>query len=210
MIRAAAIAALVHHGVQPARRQRRELLQRLADQRQVGVDPRWPRRARRCRGSPACASTRRTTLWWTCSWRGDGPDRSIFRRGSSAGSAPRCQAASPWCCEPRPVVAECGRDGAGGDAGTPVGASGRQGRPHQWQRGAGGEACPEGEAVVGRRDRRVRRQQIIRRRRGVNPDASLFLPTRPVAAPGGPHRDEQNRSDRRCQPVAPELHWVSP
>jgi len=44
VIRAAAIAALVRHGEQAAGRQRRKSLQRRADQRQVGVDPRRPRR----------------------------------------------------------------------------------------------------------------------------------------------------------------------
>jgi hypothetical protein len=42
--RAAAIAALAHHGVQAAGGQRRELLQHLADERQIGVDLRWPLR----------------------------------------------------------------------------------------------------------------------------------------------------------------------
>ena len=43
VIGAAAIAALAHHHIQPACRQRREGLQRLADERQVGVDPRLAR-----------------------------------------------------------------------------------------------------------------------------------------------------------------------
>ena len=61
VIGAAAIAALAHHPIQPTGGQRREGLQRLADERQIGVDLRRPRRWP-IRGSPACASTRGTTL----------------------------------------------------------------------------------------------------------------------------------------------------
>jgi hypothetical protein len=47
MVGAAAIAALAHHRVKPTGRQRRERLQRLADERQIGVDLRRARRRSR-------------------------------------------------------------------------------------------------------------------------------------------------------------------
>jgi hypothetical protein len=53
VIGAAAVAALVHHRIQPAGGQRRELLQRLADQRHIGIDLRCPRRQPSLRQHPA-------------------------------------------------------------------------------------------------------------------------------------------------------------
>ena len=57
VIGAAAIAAFAHHSIQPAGRQRRERLQRLADERQIRVDLRSAGGGP-ILGNPACASTR--------------------------------------------------------------------------------------------------------------------------------------------------------
>ena len=61
VIGAAAIASLAHHHIQAACRQRREGLQRLADERQIG-SIRDLRGGGPGRGKPVCANTRPTTL----------------------------------------------------------------------------------------------------------------------------------------------------
>ena len=71
----ARVAALAHHGVQPAGGQRRELLQRLQDERQVRIDPAGPQRRRRVPARSCRASTRRTASRCTCSWRAMVPTR---------------------------------------------------------------------------------------------------------------------------------------
>ena len=77
VIGAAAIAALAHHREQAAGGQGRELLQRLADQRQIGVDLRRPRR-RADPGQPACASTRLHHAVVDVQLPGDGADRPLL------------------------------------------------------------------------------------------------------------------------------------
>jgi len=112
VIGAAVIAALAHHRIQAARGQRREGLERLADERQIRVDLRRAKlaqgslgvaegmasggvavaRPRAGRPAPAHAAPR-------CGARAAGGrwcPPSISPRGGSAGSAPRCQAVSPW------------------------------------------------------------------------------------------------------------------
>ena len=171
VIGAAAIAALARHREQAAGGQRRELLQRLADQRQVGVDlrrPRLPRRSRAvrpapARGAPRCGGRAAAGRWCR---------PSTSRRGSSAGSAPRSQAASPWRPGPRPVVSNT-------EAMTPAATQeplpeqGRQPRPHQWQCGPDGRGLSASRTLVARGRHRVRRQQIIAPAARVNRDASL-------------------------------------
>ena len=99
VIGAAGIATLAHHGVEAAGRQPGECRERLGDERQIGIDLRGPRR-RPDPGQPSlcehalhharggCATARR---WCRL---------ATSRRGGSAGSAPRCQAASPWRLNP--------------------------------------------------------------------------------------------------------------
>ncbi len=79
-----------------------------------------------------------------------------------------------------------GRDAAGGDAGTPDGATaGRSGRT-SGSAGPAGRRPSAGEASVTRDRHRDQRQQITRAAAGVNPDASLFL-VAPGSGPSGRH-----------------------
>ena len=172
MIGTAAIAALVHHREQAAGGQRRELLQRLADERQIGVDLRWPRRD----ADPGQAGLRQHALHHAVvhvQLRGRWCRRSTSRRGSSAGSAPRCQAASPWRAGLRPVVSSAA-------AMTPAAAQeplteqmAGSARPHQWQCGPGGRSRSAGAACVARGRHREPAPADHRLAARVNRDASL-------------------------------------
>ena len=184
MIGAAAIAALAHHrdtggwrsasGTSPASRGSAADTASICDGRGAAPDPGQSG----LRQHPAHHAVVDMQL------AGDGADRSISRRGSSAGSAPRCQAASPWLRAPSGRV-QHGRDDAGGDAGTLDGASGRQRRPHQWQCGTDGRRPVSRGCVVAWRSSSRPAAAEHPPAAGVNRDASLFLP-RPVAAhPGG-------------------------
>ena len=116
VIRTAAIAALVRHREQAAGGQCREFLQRLADQRQIGVDRRRPL----CRADPGQTGLRQHAPHHAVvdmQLPGDGADRPLrgvivaqdlhfdVRRHHHGVRAPSGHV-------------QHGRDGAGGDAGT--------------------------------------------------------------------------------------------
>ncbi len=117
VIRTAAIAALVRHREQAAGGQRREFLQRLADQRQIGVDRRRPRR----RADPGQAGLRQHAAHHAVvdvQLPGDGADRPLL--GVVVAQDLRLDVRrrhhGVWALSGR---VQHGRDGAGGDAGTP-------------------------------------------------------------------------------------------
>ncbi len=72
VIAAAAVAAFAHHRVQPAGGQRRELLQGLTDEGQIGLDLRATCR----RPDPGQTGLGQDPVpWCTCSWRAIVPTR---------------------------------------------------------------------------------------------------------------------------------------
>ena len=83
VIGTALIAAFAHHPIQPARRQRREHLQRLTDERQIRIDQRlarWAAQFLAIRPAPTRAAPHRygcAAAARSCQW-------SIFRRGRGA------------------------------------------------------------------------------------------------------------------------------
>ena len=74
---AAAIAAFPHHGVQAAGGQRRELGQHLADERQIGVDLRWPLRRAAARQTRLCQHPG-NSFGMHAQLPGDGSDTPLF------------------------------------------------------------------------------------------------------------------------------------
>ena len=118
VIGAAAIAALAHHPIQPTGGQRRERLQRLADERQIRVDLRRPRR-RADPGQPGLRQHARHHAVMHVQLTGDGADAPLLdvvvaqdlrldvrRRDHARVLSGRVAS---------------GRDGRGGGAGTPGG-----------------------------------------------------------------------------------------
>ena len=78
VIRAAAIASLAHHHIQAACGQRREGLQRLADERQIGVDLRLARRRTRPRQTGLRQHTTDHAIMHV-QLLGDGADQPLLR-----------------------------------------------------------------------------------------------------------------------------------
>ena len=170
MIGAAAIAALAHHPIQPTGGQRRELLQRLADERQIGVDLRRPRRrADPAAARPAPARAHHAVVHVQLT--GDGADAPLLdvivaqdlrldvrrrdhARVLSGRVASRSRRPSAAAQEPR-------RTNAG------------QRRPHQWQCEAVRRGRSSGTGCVARRSPASRAAADHPAAARVNRDASL-------------------------------------
>src|SRR4051794_21111745 len=121
VIGAPGIAALAHHREQAAGGQRRELLQRLADQRQIGVDLRWPR----CGADPGQPGLRQHPAHHAVvdlELAGDGADGPLLGVVVAQDlrlDLTRCHHGLRVPCGCR----QHGRDAAGGNAGTPGAAA---------------------------------------------------------------------------------------
>jgi hypothetical protein len=176
VIGAAPVAAFVHHREQAARRQRRELRQRLADQRQVGIDLRWPRGS----ADAGQSGLRQHPLHHAVvhvQLTGDGADRPFLGMVVAQDLRLDVRRRHHGVRVPSGRV-QHGRDDAGGDAGPPGEAAARSGGR------TSGSAGPM--AGTDQQEKRCRSWSASRPTpadhppaAGVNHDASLFL-----AAPG--------------------------